>query len=71
MIIHSIVPDDLIYEGIESLKAPEELTHQGHLMQVEHLTNGRARIIRLLSCDLAPYLDPAFAPGQIITIQSE
>lgn len=71
MIIHSIVPAETLYEGIEQLKAPEEVRHKGILMQVEKLEGGQAKIVRLLSPDPMIYLDPALAPGQTIRLVSE
>ncbi|GAB6988975.1 YlzJ-like family protein [Paenibacillus pini] len=67
MTLHTIIPLEAIWEGADKLDQPsEEVTIQGVLMQVNPLGNNEAQIVRLLGCPLGDYLNPAFAPGQII-----
>ena len=68
MIMHTIVSNDVIYEGIEGMKAPEETVYEGVIMQIERLDDGRAKIVRLISGNPADYLKPHLAPGQFISL---
>lgn len=70
MIIHSIVPDTELYNGIEQLQAPEEIVYGGIIMQVERISATQAKIIRLVSPDPMVYLQSCYAPGQLIDLTS-
>ncbi|MFD0869125.1 Uncharacterised protein [Chlamydia abortus] len=68
MTIHSIVPLDLVMEGSEEADYSfEQIQVQGVEMQVQRLSANQAKIIRLLSPNVNDYLNPAYAPGTIIT----
>ncbi|WP_166237864.1 YlzJ-like family protein [Paenibacillus turpanensis] len=67
--IHSIVPLEMIMEGSEDIEAPEEIEYGGLLMQVRYISANQAQIVRLISADPAPYLNPAYAPGTTIQLQ--
>lgn len=69
MIIHSIVPDEIIFAGIEDILAPEEMLVNGLLMQVERMSNNEVKVIRIISPELEPYLIDTYMPGQIIRFQ--
>lgn len=67
MILYSVMPAEQIWEGAISAPPPlREVTVQGILMQVEPVSEGRGRIVRLLNCPLNRYLEHGLAPGQII-----
>jgi len=68
VIIHTIVPDEILYEGIEGIQAPEETVAEGVAMQVVRVGGGRARIIRLLSPLPGHYLEARFQPGREIRL---
>lgn len=68
--IYTIVPQDVLYEGMDQLKHPEELMISGMLMQVERIDATRVRMIRLLTTEPSAYLNPALCPGQIIDLSS-
>lgn len=68
MTLYTILPMEQVFEGAFNMSnTAEEASIQGMLMQVEPLEGGRARIVRLLQCPLDKYLDPAFAPGSVIS----
>jgi hypothetical protein len=69
VIIHSIVTDETLYAGLDDIRAPEELTINGVLMQVERLTNNQAKVVRIISPELHHYMNEKFSPGQIISFQ--
>ena len=68
MIIHSVVPIDIILAGHEQIVAPDEIEYAGIIMHVERLSGGQAKIVRLISADPAHYLLPDLQPGSIITL---
>lgn len=68
MILHTIVPEETLYAGIEELKAPEETVAFGVAMEVVRLGDGRARIVRLLSPLPHHYLDGRLSPGNEIRL---
>jgi hypothetical protein len=69
MTIYTVMPMEQVWEGALQTGAGQlEVTYQGMLMQVEPLEEGRARIVRLLNCPLASYLDESLAPGAIISL---
>lgn len=68
MILHSIVPEERIYEGLEQMAAPEEVEWGGIRMQVERTVGTKARIVRLLHPDPSVYLDDRLTPGTEIDL---
>jgi len=68
LIIHSIVADEVIYAGIEDVQAPVEMWVNGIFMQVEAISDYEVKIVRVLSPELAPYLNDNHLPGQIIQL---
>jgi hypothetical protein len=67
MIIYSAMPLELILEGIEEERQPyHEMQVNGMVMQVEPINSYEARIVRLISPNPQDYLNPAYAPGQIV-----
>jgi hypothetical protein len=68
MIMYTIVADELLYAGIEDIRATEEMWVDGVLMQVEIMPNHEVKVIRLMSPELAPYLNDAYMPGRIIRL---
>ncbi|MGF7048804.1 putative HAD superfamily hydrolase [Paenibacillus sp. DS2015] len=68
MTLYTIMPIETVWAG--SLKEPEQTADiqiNGILMQVMPMANNSAQIVRLLHCSLADYLNPAYAPGQMIS----
>ena len=70
MIMHTIVTDEDLYQGIDQLQPPEEVWFEGNLLQVERMNTGQARIVRMISPDPMMYLDPRFCPGQMIDLSA-
>lgn len=67
MIFSSVLSLDDVMKGFETMNYNfEEITVYGIQMQVELVEPGRARIVRLLSLNPQDYLNPNFAPGQIV-----
>lgn len=69
MILHTVMPLELVTEGLFGEPAPQrEVTLQGHRLIVEDGPGGLSRIVRLISTDPAEYLDPRWTPGQAVRI---
>lgn len=68
MIIHSIIPDEILYAGIENIEAPEEMQVHGVLLQVERISIDQIKVVRVISPELEPYMNDAYLPGQIIRL---
>jgi YlzJ-like protein len=68
MIIYSVIPSEIIYQGMESFDPHyEEMDMDGVKLQVERLNQYQAAIVRLISYNPQDYLNPKFAPGTLIT----
>lgn len=67
--LHTIVPLEHIIEQ-EEIQAPEEIEFQGLKMEVQPIDRYQARVVRILSANPQDYLNPAFAPGQMIDFRS-
>ncbi|KEO84178.1 YlzJ-like family protein [Tumebacillus flagellatus] len=71
MLIWSIVPEEFVFEGMDTVQYNwVERDVQGVKMVVEPLADkpGQGRIVRLLCPKPDSYLNPAFQPGQIVNL---
>jgi hypothetical protein len=67
MILHTLLPLDQVLEGFNEMEPVyEEMNVDGITMVVEPVSPRRAKIVRLISPDPMHYLNPAYAPGQMI-----
>ncbi|OAB45054.1 YlzJ-like family protein [Paenibacillus antarcticus] len=67
MTLYTIMPMDVIWEGsFKETEATVEVIVESILMQVMPMDQGNAQIVRLLNCSLNDYLNPLYAPGQMI-----
>ncbi|WP_274361403.1 YlzJ-like family protein [Paenibacillus thermotolerans] len=66
MILYTPMPLEQIFQGIEDIAAPQEITLNGVTMQVEVLSASQARIVRLISPNPDDYMNESYAPGSII-----
>jgi hypothetical protein len=67
MTLYTVMPLEVIWEGC--FKEPEktiEIAIGSNLIQVMPVDHESVQIIRLLNCPLDFYLNPVYAPGQII-----
>lgn len=68
MIHYSVVPMEVIFQGIETYEPSFlEIDQGGVKMQIEPISGFQARIVRLLSCNPQDYLNVQYAPGTIIS----
>jgi len=67
MTMYTNMPIELVLNGMDQPRpADMELEIDGVLMQVAPLNATSGTIVRLLRCPLQTYLNPAYAPGQLI-----
>ncbi len=67
MIIHSIVPIEQIFEGFDQIRDElEEIQMDGLIIQVLPINSRQAKIVRLISPNPHDYLNPKYAPGEMI-----
>ncbi|CAM3360248.1 YlzJ-like family protein [Marinicrinis lubricantis] len=67
MTLYTEVSLNDIFEGHDQLtQALEEIQVEGVTMQVEPMSTGQAKIVRLISSDPNDYLNPRLQPGSII-----
>ncbi|MEC0240470.1 YlzJ-like family protein [Paenibacillus dokdonensis] len=66
MTLHTVMPLEAVWEKQGEADPSAEVRIQGMLMEVRPLDFNRVQIIRLLDGPLDNYLNPAYAPGQII-----
>jgi hypothetical protein len=64
--MYTPLPLEQVFQGIEDLQAPQEITVGNVTMQVEMLSHSQARVVRLISPRPEDYLNEAYAPGSII-----
>ncbi|UKS29829.1 YlzJ-like family protein [Paenibacillus sp. HWE-109] len=68
MIHYSVLPMEVIFEGIETYEPKYlEIEQDGISMQIEPISGFQARIVRLYSCNPQDYLNRQYAPGTIIS----
>ncbi|MGE5615135.1 MAG: YlzJ-like family protein [Bacillota bacterium] len=68
MIIHSIIPPEVIFQGFPGNIDTKcyEAEFRGEKVMVEQLQDNQFRIARLLETCPHKFLDPAFMPGTIV-----
>lgn len=69
MTLYTVMPEDVIWQNAieQDMPSTMEINMGGLHMQVEPLSGNKAKIIRLLNCELADYLNPQYAPGSTIS----
>lgn len=68
MILYSIVPNEIIFQGFSGSHSINycEAEYRGEKVLVEKFQENRFRIARLLGTCPRKFLDPAFLPGNIV-----
>jgi len=73
MIYWSIYPLEVVLEGYDDPRRQPQLVEmqiEGMTMVVEHVGRAQVRIHRLVSPRPSDYLNPRFAPGEILCLSS-
>jgi hypothetical protein len=65
MILHTVMPLELVLEGLEPAPARRtaDASVRGVRVVLEETSPGRGRLVRLLSTDPYDYLNPFLIPG--------
>lgn len=66
MILHTIVPVNLVVDGYDKLPPTKELTIAGVTCEVQFIDESTAKIVRLYSTDPGVFLDNRWQPGTLI-----
>jgi hypothetical protein len=68
MILYSIVPEEVVFQGLSGNYNINyrEAEYRGEKVLVEEFQENRFRIARLLGTCPRRFLDPAFLPGNIV-----
>lgn len=63
----SIIPEEVVFQGVDKLKRPAEISYRGQRFLADPLDNpGEFRLVQLLSTNPAIFLQPEFQPGTIV-----
>lgn len=68
MILYTVVPLELVLEGMDKERAFTDVEVSGITMTVEQVSANEAVIVRLISTDPQHFLDPALQPGSRIRL---
>ena len=66
MILYTVLPMELVLEGIERERQFTDVELGGVAMTIEPISAEEAVIIRIISTDPRDFLDPALQPGRIL-----
>lgn len=67
MVLWTVLPLDLVLDGLDKPPAYEEIDYDGTMLMVERLSPHACRVVRLLATDPAAYLRPEFQPGSLVS----
>ncbi len=66
MLIWSIMPETVIFAGLENIEAGREILYCGRRLVVSELPGGKMCVMRVISSNPRDFMDPRFQPGAII-----
>jgi hypothetical protein len=64
--LYTVIPEEAVLQGLEDLKASEEIYYRGRRLLVQPLSFRQVRIVQLISSDPTDYLDMELTPGAIL-----
>ncbi|VBB08027.1 Hypothetical protein LUCI_3292 [Lucifera butyrica] len=67
MILWTILPLEMVLDGIDKSPAYEEIEYAGVKAVVEKISAAQYRIVRIVTSDPQNYLRPEFQPGALLT----
>jgi hypothetical protein len=68
---YTIIPHELLTEGLDAERRFITITRAGLLMQVEPVEAPYARLVRVHSTDPQDYLNPNWQPGSVINLVAQ
>lgn len=67
MLIHSIVPNDIIFsEASNKNNAYKHIEYKGQILEVTSMEGEGYKVRRVISTCLKSYLDPELQPGSVL-----
>ncbi|MBW7453636.1 YlzJ-like family protein [Paenibacillus sepulcri] len=71
MTLYTTMPLELVLDGMDEQPGPYvDITIGNVRMQIEPISPGIGKIVRLLECPLDAYLQPQYSPGTVILFGS-
>jgi len=64
--LYTTLPEEVVLEGMDQQRNWIETEFEGIKMQVEPLSFGEARVVRIYSTDPRDFLNPRIQPGAVI-----
>ncbi|MGE5592265.1 MAG: YlzJ-like family protein [Betaproteobacteria bacterium] len=68
MILYTVLPLELVLEGMDKERTFMDVEINGIAMTVEQVSANEAVIVRLISTDPQHFLDPALQPGSRVRL---
>ncbi|MEW6105685.1 MAG: YlzJ-like family protein [Bacillota bacterium] len=68
MILYTVLPLELVLEGIDRERTFTDVEINGITMTVEQVSANEAVIVRIISTDPQHFLDPALQPGSRVRL---
>lgn len=68
MMLHTVMPLELVLEGFEKPRRFIDVNYGGMKITLEPLSFSQARVVRVLSTDPQAYMNPLIAPGSIVPL---
>ncbi|SDF76421.1 YlzJ-like family protein [Sporolituus thermophilus] len=69
MILWTVMPLEIVLEGLDAQPNYEEIDYNGLTVVVERLSPVQCRVIRIISTDPQDYLRSDLQPGTVLTYQ--
>ncbi len=66
MLIWTVIPEELVFSGLEEVKREKEVVYRGRRLLVSPLPEGKMCIMRVISSNPRDFMDPRFQPGTVI-----
>lgn len=66
MMMHTTVPLEIVFQGVEDLQPSEVIQVDGMMMEVQSVNHRQVRVVRLLSPLPEHFLLLQYSPGAII-----
>jgi hypothetical protein len=70
MLLWTIMPIDMVLDGVDKVTAYQEIDYAGLRVMVEKLGPEQCRIVRLLSTAPEDFLRPEVQPGCVLTFRA-
>ena len=63
----TVMEENAVMEGLDKIRTAEEYEYENHRILGYPTESGKICITRVISSDPSVFLDPRFAPGNLVT----